>query len=103
MKAPAFVRVLGRNFAVQVAADATRSGYCDRAAGVISVSPEQDEFSLRDTLLHECMHAVLYQQGSNHPYKLEESFVRPLATGLMTLFQDNPELAKVLFSKIGPK
>ena len=100
MRAPASVRVLGRNYRVTSELDATRSGYCDLATGLINVSPGQDEFSLRDTLLHECLHAILYQQGTIHAYKLEESFVRPLATGLIALFQDNPALVKTLFSPV---
>ena len=103
MRAPASVRVLGRNYKLTYETDAARFGYCDLKIGVINVSPDQDEFSLRDTLLHECLHAVLYQQGSTHAYKLEESFVRPLATGIMALFQDNPALVKTLFSPVAPK
>ena len=103
MRAPASVRVLGRTYKVTCENEPTRAGYCDNRAGVLNVMPDQDEFSLRDTLLHECMHALLYQQGSTHAYKLEEKFVRPLATGLMTLFQDNPALVKTLFSPVAPK
>lgn len=94
------VRVLGRNFKIVVRDLGNMYGLCDKAAAVISIDPEQDEFSFRDTLLHEIMHAILHQQGATHSYKLEESFVRPLATGIMTVMQDNPKLAEALFGKI---
>ena len=97
------VRILGRNFKVVQEADGKLAGYCDRKAGIIGIDPEQDEFGLKDTFLHEIMHGILWQQGYDHKYPLEESFVRPLATGLITVFQDNPDLAKWLIKHIKEK
>ena len=94
------VRILGRKFKIEVKDLHDMYGQCDKAAAVIAVDPDQDEFSFKDTLLHEIMHAILHQQGSTHSYKLEESFVRPLATGIMTVMQDNPKLAAMLFGRI---
>lgn len=93
------VRVLGRNFKIIPHKREDLAGLCDRSGGTISVSTDQDAFSIKDTMLHEIMHAILHQQGYSHPYKLEESFVRPLATGIITVLQDNPQLAKWLISK----
>ena len=94
------VRVLGRKFKIEVKELEGMYGRCHKAKAIIQIDPDQDEFSLKDTLLHEIMHAILHQQGFNHEYELEESFVRPLATGIMTVLQDNPKLAAFLTEKI---
>lgn len=96
MKLPDTVRVLGREYTILREPDSTNMGSCHNALGVINVTPEQDAFSAKDTLLHELMHAILHQQGYTHSYKKEEAFVRPLATGIMTVLQDNPAFAKWL-------
>lgn len=100
---PTSVRVLGRVYNIVPCTDGDNFGVCNNITGVISALVEQDEFSYRDTILHETMHAILHQQGQRSSYKLEESFVRPLATGLITVLQDNPELAKWLIRQIGPR
>lgn len=97
-RAGSAVRVMGRDYRITAEDDDENSGYCDKHAARINVDPRQDRFSIRDALLHEFMHAILHQQGFDHPYELEESFVRPLASGLITLFADNPRLASELFA-----
>ena len=97
------IRILGRDVDVTTEPDKDLAGYWDSNKGIINVAPGQDAFNSKDTLLHEIMHAILSQQGSMHPYKLEESFVRPLATGLMAVFQDNPQVAKWLVAPIKRK
>ena len=93
------LRILGRMYQVVCKHIDGVWGQCDHGKGVITYVPEQSEYSQRDTVLHEAMHAILTQQGYAHPYKLEESFVRPLATGIVALLQDNPEFAKWLIKK----
>lgn len=94
------VRVLGRSYKVTRKRDKVNNGYCDVTKGVLNVAPGADAFTDKDTLLHEIMHAILYQQNQHRPYKLEESFVRPLATGIIAVLQDNPQLAQWLIAPI---
>lgn len=72
----------------------------DVGAGNITVVPKLEAFELKDAVLHECMHAILHQQGYTNEYEAEEAYVRPLATGIIALFQDNPELAAWLTEPI---
>lgn len=92
------VRVLGRTFKVSWQKD-DLAGYCDREAGTINVDPDTDEHSKKVFLLHESMHAVLFQQGLILKYKAEEAIVRPLAFGLLAVLRDNPAMTKWLLSK----
>lgn len=54
----------------------------------------------QDTLLHECLHAVLYLYGITTVLDIdeatEEKLVFQLATALLSLLQDNPKLVKAL-------
>ena len=72
---------------------AGNAGLCDYAAATIKVQSDQDEHEQKDALLHEVMHAILYQQGREYGGDVEETYVRALATGLIAVFQDNPEFA----------
>ena len=96
------VRVLGRVYKIARKAERNLFGRCDNTTGIITVRPKLDEFSEKDTLLHEIMHAILFQQNNHKPddYPLEESFVRPLATGIIAVLQDNPQLAQWLIAPI---
>ena len=94
------VRVLGRIYKIVRKAEPALFGRCDNNKGVITVRPKLDEFSEKDTLLHEIMHAILFQQNNHKAYELEESFVRPLATGIIAVLQDNPQLAQWLIAPI---
>ena len=56
---------------------------------------------MADTLLHEVLHAVVATQNLNgHPPfdedKVEERMVATLATGLVQVIRDNPELVVML-------
>lgn len=93
------VRILGRKYAVVSKDIEGLFGRCDNAKAVITVCEDQDAHSAKDTLLHEIMHAVLHQQGYDNPYKEEERYVRPLATGILTVLLENPALVKYLTEK----
>lgn len=55
--------------------------------------PEQQ----RDTMLHETLHCVVFQAGLNKEWgDDEEKYVDRLAKGLLMVFHDNPELARML-------
>lgn len=96
MKQPTTLRILGRDYAITCDVDGARFGYCDNTTAIVNVRPGGDGFTRVDTLVHEIMHAVLFQQGHDREAKLEESFVRPLATGLTTVLRDNPALLKYI-------
>lgn len=94
------VRVLGRKYQVVAKDIEGLFGRCDNASAIITVCPGQDAHGSRDTLLHEVLHAILHQQGYNNQYKEEERYVRPLATGLITVLRENPTLVKYLTEKV---
>ena len=93
---PRSLRILGRTFPVRLGVPDDCYGTCQYDPPRIGLRAGLEAFAERETLLHECMHAILHQQGTNHEYELEESFVRPLAMGIMTLLADNPKLAEWL-------
>lgn len=91
------VNVLGRKIKVTaVDEDDGTFGYFHPAHGRINLCPKQDAFSAKDTLLHECLHAVLHTQGHFNKYAEEERYVRPLAPGIIKLLRDNPKLTQWL-------
>lgn len=96
---PKTLKVNGRVFQLKLKA-ATRMpdalGLCYTDKGLIEIRKGQDPHELRDTVLHELCHAILSTQGREYGAELEELYVRALATGLIGVFQDNPELASWL-------
>jgi hypothetical protein len=59
---------------------------------------------LRDTILHEVLHALYYENGLANELKttdddLEEQVVRRTATGMLQILRDNPQLIKFLLEK----
>ena len=59
----------------------------------IEISTDQGLGELKDTVLHEALHAILHTQGREYEGEVEELFVRAIATGLYGVFQDNPKFA----------
>lgn len=96
------VRILGRDYAVKVLKRLKNDGECHYPSATIRVAERLDAHERKDCLLHEVMHAVLYQQGREHGGDTEETYVRALATGLIAVFQENPDLAAYLSSKETP-
>ncbi len=94
------LKINGRTFRIEaLPADSDNLGEMRGDAGVIAMRPKQDEFTERDTLLHEAFHAILHQQGNEDGGKVEEHYVRSLATGLLGVLRDNPTFAKWLIAK----
>ncbi len=65
-----------------------------------------NEQVLKDTLLHECMHAVLEdvvettsKMSESKPEDVEEQIVRLVTPRLHELFTNNPELRDYIFTK----
>jgi hypothetical protein len=91
--------VNGRIFKVRYSPPSTMPdamGLCHYDKSLIELRTGQSPLDVRDTLLHEVMHAIRYSQGREYGGKVEEDYVRTLATGLLGVLQDNPEFARWL-------
>jgi len=73
-------------------------GVCDQTKQKIHIDVTATPAVLRDTLLHEIMHGVYWMFNLEDENK-EEKIVSSLATGLLAVFRDNPEVAKFLMEK----
>lgn len=87
------VRILGRIWRIKFVKGLSTDGLCEYGKATLKVRTGMDLHDRKDTVLHELMHAVLYQQGREYGDEVEETYVRALATGLIGVFQDNPDLA----------
>lgn len=94
---PEVVRISGRIWKVERRKMDSLYGTADNSLGLLTISTEHDEFSTKDTVLHEVMHAILRQQGRLYSEE-EELFVGALATGITGVLADNPKLAKYLLT-----
>lgn len=69
----------------------------------IDVRSDLGPANVRDSLLHECLHAVLYCHGLGKLLELdaeaEEKLVSGLAPAVLALLRRNPELVKFLLAK----
>ena len=68
--------------------------------GIIGYTAEEKGVSHANTILHELIHAIIYQWNIELGEKTEEIVVNGLANGLSTVFVDNPELMNYLKTKI---
>ena len=68
--------------------------------GVIGYTVEEKGVSHANTLLHECLHAIIYQWNIELGEKEEEHLVNALSNGLTTIFVDNPKLLDYFKEKI---
>ena len=59
--------------------------------GVIGYTAEEKGVSHANTILHEIMHAVIYQWNIELGEKEEEHLVNALSNGLTTVLVDNPK------------
>jgi len=59
----------------------------------IGVANSQANDALQDTFLHEVLHAICHVMGLRETEK-EENYVRRLATGLCTVWNNNPAAFK---------
>ena len=60
--------------------------------GTIALSSTEDNISHANTLIHEILHAIVYQWGIELDDKEEEKICNTLANGLTTVYVDNPWL-----------
>ena len=68
--------------------------------GVIGYTAEETGVSHANTLIHECLHAIIYHWNMDLEETVEESVVNGLANGLTTIFVDNPKLMDYFKEKI---
>ena len=68
--------------------------------GVIGYVTTEKGVSHANTIIHECLHAIIYQWNMDLEEKVEELVVSGLANGLTTIFVDNPKLMDYLKLKI---
>ena len=64
--------------------------------GVIALSSTEDNISHANTLIHEILHAIIYQWGIELDDKEEEKICNTIANGLTTVIVDNPSLLSYL-------
>ena len=68
--------------------------------GVIGYTGDEKGVSHANTLIHELLHAIIYQWNMELEDKVEELVVNGLANGLTTVLVDNPKLIDYLKEKI---
>ena len=68
--------------------------------GVIGYTADEKGVSHANTLIHEIMHAIIYQWNMELEEKVEELVVNGLANGLTTVLVDIPKLIDYLKDKI---
>jgi len=102
MQPPKRVRVGATTYTVQVTGKTLLYGETDHLQTEIRLNSGQSQDSLRDTVLHEVLHAVLWISGANKLLTLdddaEERLTRLLAPWLLTLLRDNPRLLAFLIA-----
>jgi hypothetical protein len=65
-------------------------GFCDPETQTIGVVGSQSNDSMQDTFLHEVFHAIVHVMDLKET-ETEENYVRRLATGLCTVWDNNPK------------
>lgn len=97
---PDTIRVFGRtytfNYETAGGLGQDRVGSCDNLHQIITIDAQQSLVEEADTVLHEVMHAIFYTMKIGLDIDTEEKVVSALASGLVGVFQDNPEFAQWL-------
>lgn len=102
MKPPKVVYVGPYDYTVRFTKSlgASLYGETDNTNSELLVHPKQSPSNLRDTLLHEALHAIFHVSGASKALSwdmaTEEQLIRLLNPWLVQLVQDNPELIAYL-------
>lgn len=96
---PSPIRVLGKPYRLEAVpsngiADGSY-GSCEDGKQRICIAADLPPELEQDTVLHELLHAIDYAMQ----LKLSERQISALASGLMALISDNPDLAQYLLRK----
>ena len=89
------IRIIGKDYSIQWTKDEHEYGKMVQHNCEIFLSSAQSIQQLRDTLLHEVLHAVEGEMD----LKLPETAIRRLATGALQVLRDNPHIVKLLLGK----
>jgi len=105
MQRPDKIKIGYRNYNLEkwkqtVASANEAQGQFFAKEGVIGYTAEETGVSHANTLIHEMLHAIIYQWNMDLDEKVEELVVNGLANGLTTIFVDNPKLMDFLKDKI---
>jgi hypothetical protein len=93
MSPPTKLRVLNLTYQIKYVGDtegvaANADGWCDASNLTIVLCKSLPKESMADTFLHECLHAIGHSMDIN--WRKEEVVARRVATGLCTLWKQNP-------------
>ena len=105
MQTPEKIKIGYRNYKLEewkqtVASANEAQGQFFAKEGVIDYTADEKGVSHANTLIHEIMHAIIYQWNMELEEKVEELVVNGLANGLTTVLVDNPKLLDYLKDKI---
>ncbi len=101
MKRPERIKIVGKRFRVQYLPEVTNDagepcyGTSDVTKQLILIEDGMPHERERDTLLHECIHAIDDQLNMG----LDEDQVARLATTILALLLDNPAFARYLLER----
>ena len=89
---PAYVDILGKQYRIVSKKLKNKFGTCDYSQSLIKINSGSDEEQMRDTILHECIHAIDHELDTG----MKERQVRLLATGLLHWMRANPSVLAAL-------
>ena len=99
---PEYISIIGKKFKVTLinkedntSLGIEEDGECDYTTQEIKIRKVGGPDYIKDTIMHECLHGVENAFGLD----LSEKQVTRLATGLIALFNDNPELRLFLLNE----
>lgn len=99
-KIPKHVEIIGHKFTVILSAEISDDelGRCDYNQQKIFISKHQASDTMRDTLLHEIIHAVHWLMGLADN-STEEEFTARTTTGLRSVMLQNPGVVNYLLGR----
>ena len=98
-KIPNNIKILGARYKVikvsGLREDEERWGDVCVATQTIRIDPALSEYMQAQTLLHESLHGIAHMTGELRLYH-NERLIDLLATSILTLMRDNPQLRKLI-------
>lgn len=102
---PTSIKIMGRDYEIIYVSPTPLGGnylgLCDNNRQVIYIEDYQTPVEEADTVLHEVLHAIRYMAKVEIDPAEEEKMVSASATGLISVFHDNPGFAAWVSSKTG--
>lgn len=105
IKLPKKVKILNLDYRIRWSASyasyaADACGWLDTGRQTLFLRKDYaSEQQLRDTVLHEIIHALNCVMNLADDNAKDESIATRLASGLLTVMRDNPEIRKWIFKK----